>query len=112
MLFSFPDASNFPNLQRIFLFPPDLHSGDNTSTYTSFSLCTSEQHPYSHLLEESLLHANFLIRLLPDPEDVGDIFLRKVVCLLPDYTELYPRRENSYVILVHLPNEIFSDPKN
>jgi hypothetical protein len=39
-----------------------------------------------------LLHAGFLLSLLIEREDVGDIFLENIGCLSPDYTPLYARR--------------------
>jgi hypothetical protein len=42
-----------------------------------------------------LLHVDFLLGLLFNPEDVGDMFLRNVGCLSPDYTALYPKRQKS-----------------
>jgi hypothetical protein len=42
----------------------------------------------------SLLHAGFLLGLLIDPEDGGDIFLRNIDFPLPDYMALYSRREH------------------
>jgi hypothetical protein len=43
----------------------------------------------------NLLHADFSLGLFFDPEDEGDIFLRNVGWLSTNYTELYPRRQNS-----------------
>jgi hypothetical protein len=37
-----------------------------------------------------LLHANLLLGLPFDPEDVGDMFLRNVGWLAPEYTALHP----------------------
>jgi hypothetical protein len=37
-----------------------------------------------------LLHAGFMLGVLFDPEDGGDIFLRNVGRLSTDYTALYP----------------------
>jgi hypothetical protein len=37
-----------------------------------------------------LLHADFMIGVLFCPEDGGDMFLRNVRSLSPDYTSLYP----------------------
>jgi hypothetical protein len=42
-----------------------------------------------------LLHPDFLLGLLSDSEDGGYMFLRNVGWLKPDYTTLYPRRQNS-----------------
>jgi hypothetical protein len=42
-------------------------------------------------------HSRFLLSLLLDPEDGGNMFLRKVGWLSPDYTALYPTRWNSSV---------------
>jgi hypothetical protein len=39
-----------------------------------------------------LLHAGFLLGLLFDPEDEGEMFLRKLGLFSTDYTALYPRR--------------------
>jgi hypothetical protein len=39
-----------------------------------------------------LLYAGFLLGLLFDPEDRGDMFIRNVGWLQPDYTVLYGRR--------------------
>jgi hypothetical protein len=36
--------------------------------------------------------ADFLLRLLFDPEDGGDVCLREVGWLSTDYTTLHPRR--------------------
>jgi hypothetical protein len=36
-----------------------------------------------------------LIRLQIDPDDRSDMFLRNFCWHLPDYTALYPRRQNS-----------------
>jgi hypothetical protein len=56
VLLSFPDTSAFQNLQNICLLSAcydfGLRSGDETWTYTSFSLCTSVQHPYASLRTE------------------------------------------------------------
>jgi hypothetical protein len=50
-----------------------------------------------------------------DPENGGDMFLRKVGCLSPDYPALYPRRQYSleegswdisYSIYLHFPPKI------
>jgi hypothetical protein len=38
-----------------------------------------------------LLHAGFLLGLLFDPEDEGDMFVRNIGCLSPRYTAVYPR---------------------
>jgi hypothetical protein len=35
--------------------------------------------------------ADFLLRLLFDPENVGDMFFRNLIPLALDYTALYPR---------------------
>jgi hypothetical protein len=40
-----------------------------------------------------LFQVGFLISLLFDPEDEGDMFLRNVGCLSTGYTALYPRTE-------------------
>jgi hypothetical protein len=44
-----------------------------------------------------LLHADFFLGLLFEPEDRGIMFLRNICILSPDYTMLYPRREYSSV---------------
>jgi hypothetical protein len=41
-----------------------------------------------------IFHADFLLGILFDPEDGGDIFLRNFGRFLMDYTALYPRRLN------------------
>jgi hypothetical protein len=41
----------------------------------------------------SLLHAGFLLDLPFNPEDGGDIFIRKVGELLSDYTTFHTRRQ-------------------
>jgi hypothetical protein len=41
------------------------------------------------------LHPGFLLDLFSDPEDGGDMFLRIVCWLSPNYTALYLRRHNS-----------------
>jgi hypothetical protein len=41
------------------------------------------------------LPGGFLLGLLLNPEDGGDIFLQNVGCLSTDYTALYPKRQNS-----------------
>jgi hypothetical protein len=40
-------------------------------------------------------HAGFLLGLVFDPEDGGDMLMRNVGCLSTDYTALYPRKQNS-----------------
>jgi hypothetical protein len=42
-----------------------------------------------------MLHADFLLGLLFNPGDRGDMLLRNVGWLLSDYTLLYPRRQSS-----------------
>jgi hypothetical protein len=44
------------------------------------------------------LHAGFLICLFFEPEDEGDMFLRKVGWLATGSTALYPRRQNSSIL--------------
>jgi hypothetical protein len=39
-----------------------------------------------------LLHAGFLLGIVFDPEDGGNIFPRNVGSFSTDYTALYPRR--------------------
>jgi hypothetical protein len=41
------------------------------------------------------LPAGFLLALLFDPENGGDMILRNISCLLPDYMVLHPRRQKS-----------------
>jgi hypothetical protein len=40
----------------------------------------------------------FLLGLIFDLEDGGNMFLQNVNCLLPDYTALHPKRQNSSLI--------------
>jgi hypothetical protein len=40
-------------------------------------------------------HAGFLLGLLVDPDDGGDVFLRNVGWLSTGYIAFYPRRHNS-----------------
>jgi hypothetical protein len=42
-----------------------------------------------------LFYASFLLPILFDPEEGGDMFLRNVGWLATDYLALYPRRHNS-----------------
>jgi hypothetical protein len=56
--------------------------------------------------EESRWQACFLLGLSFSPEDGGDMFLRKDSCLLPDYTALYARRQNSTKLTLFLPYEL------
>jgi hypothetical protein len=41
------------------------------------------------------LHSGLLVRLLFDPEDRGDIFVRKVCCPSANCVALYSRRQES-----------------
>jgi hypothetical protein len=45
---------------------------------------------FCYLLQAGFLHGSFF-----DPEDGGDVFLRKVGRLSTEYTALYTRRQNS-----------------
>jgi hypothetical protein len=47
---------------------------------------------YLRLVEESASRAGVLLGLLFDPEDGGDMMLRNVHRLSPDYKTLYSRR--------------------
>jgi hypothetical protein len=47
-------------------------------------------------------HSSFLLGLALSPEDGGHMILRYVCWLSPDYTALYPRRQNSSKIVKHL----------
>jgi hypothetical protein len=49
-----------------------------------------------------LIRADFLLDLLFDPEDGGDMFLRNVVYLSPDYMALHPRHRSSKPLLLAL----------
>jgi hypothetical protein len=51
-------------------------------------------------LPSIFFHAPFLFGLFVDPEDDGDMFLRNADLLSRDYTHLYPRRQNSLIILI------------
>jgi hypothetical protein len=57
-----------------------------------------------------LLHSGFLLDLLFNPEDRGNIFLRKVGLLSSDYTASYPRRLNSLCPFVFI--EIYLSVEN
>jgi hypothetical protein len=48
-----------------------------------------------YLLSFPLLPAGFLLGLLSNPENGGDVLIRNVGRLSADYTALYPRRQNS-----------------
>jgi hypothetical protein len=43
-------------------------------------------------IASSMLQAGFILGLVFDPEDGGDIFLRNACSLSTDYTALYPRK--------------------
>jgi hypothetical protein len=48
-----------------------------------------------HETGSSSLHAGFLLGILFDPEGGSRMFLQNFGLLSPDYTALYPRRQNS-----------------
>jgi hypothetical protein len=49
-----------------------------------------------------MIHASFLLSVFFNPEDGGDMLLRKVGWLSADYTALYPRRYNSSMQVIFM----------
>jgi hypothetical protein len=59
---------------------------------------TCRLHLWAQGISQAKLHTSFLLSLLLDSEDGGDMFLRNIGWLSRDYIVLYPRRQNFLLI--------------
>jgi hypothetical protein len=84
--------SDWGKLCRASVRPWRIHLQDRRVSQASFSCCMS--------------HAGFLSDLVFNPEDGGDMFLRKVGWLSTDKTVFYLRRQNSSQAMLSEPQMI------
>jgi hypothetical protein len=84
------------NMTSVFVHRVQILRNRPISTFTVVTTGLLEMWPDNgQSFAACLLHDGFLLSLIFDLEDGGDMFLRNVGRLSPEYKALYPRRLNS-----------------